>query len=94
MEYVEGMTVRSLLDSRGRLGVPSTIAIALQLAQALEVAHAVGVIHRDIKPENLLLDTTGALKVMDFGVARLAENAVAATEALVMAGTPAYMPPE
>ncbi|MDQ3168851.1 MAG: protein kinase [Acidobacteriota bacterium] len=94
MEYVEGMTVRSLLDSRGRLSVPSTIAIALQLAQALEVAHAVGVIHRDIKPENLLLDTTGALKVMDFGVARLAESAAAVTEALVIAGTPAYMPPE
>ena len=94
MEYVEGMTVRSLLDSRGRLGVPSTLAIATQLAQSLEVAHAVGVIHRDIKPENLLLDQGGTLKVMDFGVARLAENAVAATEARLIAGTPAYMPPE
>lgn len=94
MEYVEGMTVRSLLDSRGRLNVSATLAIAVQLAQALEVAHAVGVIHRDIKPENLLLDTGGVLKVMDFGVARLAENAMAATEARLIAGTPAYMPPE
>lgn len=94
MEYVEGMTVRSLLDSRGRLGVPATLAIALQLAQSLDVAHAVGVIHRDIKPENLLLDTGGILKVMDFGVARLAENAAAATEVRLIAGTPAYMPPE
>lgn len=94
MEYVEGMTVRSLLDSRGRLGVPATLAIAVQLAQSLAVAHAVGVIHRDIKPENLLLDTGGTLKVMDFGVARLTENAAAATEARQIAGTPAYMPPE
>lgn len=94
MEYVEGMTVRNLLDSRGRLGVPATLAIALQLAQSLDVAHAVGVVHRDIKPENLLLDTGGALKVMDFGVARLAEHASAATETRLIAGTPAYMPPE
>ena len=94
MEFVEGMTVRSLLVSRGRLSVPSTLAIALQLAQSLDVAHAVGVIHRDIKPENLLLDTAGILKVMDFGVARLVENALAATEARLIAGTPAYMPPE
>nr|MDQ3070147.1 protein kinase [Acidobacteriota bacterium] len=94
MEYVEGMTVRSLLDSRGRLGVSATLAIAVQLAQSLDVAHAVGVIHRDIKPENLLLDVTGALKVMDFGVARLTESAAAATETRLIAGTPAYMPPE
>lgn len=94
MEYVEGMTVRSLLDSRGRLGVAATLAIATQLAQSLDVAHAGGVIHRDIKPENLLLDNGGTLKVMDFGVARLTESASAATETRLIAGTPAYMPPE
>jgi len=94
MEYVEGMTVRSLLDSRGRLGVASTLAIAMQLAQSLDVAHAMGVIHRDIKPENMLLDAGGTLKVMDFGVARLAESTAATTEARLIAGTPAYMPPE
>ena len=80
MEYVEGITVRELLDTRGRLGVAPTLAIASQLAQSLAVAHAQGVIHRDIKPQNLLLDAAGVLKVMDFGVARLAERSTSLTE--------------
>jgi serine/threonine protein kinase len=58
------------------------------------VAHAQGVIHRDIKPQNLLLDQAGVLKVMDFGVARLAERTSTLTEAGLVVGTPAYMPPE
>jgi CheY-like chemotaxis protein/tRNA A-37 threonylcarbamoyl transferase component Bud32 len=94
MEYVEGITLRGLLDSRGRLGVPAALAIVMQLAQSLGVAHEMGVIHRDIKPANLLLDQTGELKVMDFGVARLAEHAADMTEVRLIAGTPTYMPPE
>jgi CheY-like chemotaxis protein len=94
MEYVEGITVRALLDTRGRLGVSSTLALATQLAQSLAVAHAHGVIHRDIKPQNLLLDAEGVLKVMDFGVARLAERSTSLTEAGLVIGTPAYMSPE
>ena len=94
MEYVEGITVRTLIDTRGRLGVSSTLAIATQLAHSLAVAHEHGVIHRDIKPQNLLLDDAGVLKVMDFGVARLAERSTSVTEAGLVVGTPAYMPPE
>jgi CheY-like chemotaxis protein/outer membrane murein-binding lipoprotein Lpp len=94
MEYVEGITVRDLLDSRGRLGLASTMAIATQLAQSLAVAHQEGVIHRDIKPQNLLLDATGMLKVMDFGVARLANRSTGITQAGMLVGTPAYMAPE
>jgi DNA-binding response OmpR family regulator len=94
MEYVEGLTVRELLDTRGRLGVPAVLALATQLADALAVAHEVGVIHRDIKPQNLLLDADGVLKVMDFGVARLAERSLGLTEAGLIVGTPAYMSPE
>ncbi len=94
MEYVEGITVRELIDTRGQLGVSATLAIASQLAASLEVAHEQGVIHRDIKPQNLLLDSDGALKVMDFGVARLAERTSTLTESGLVVGTPAYMSPE
>jgi serine/threonine protein kinase len=94
MEYVEGLTVRELLDNRGTLGVESTLAIGTQLAESLSVAHATGVIHRDIKPQNLLLDAGGVLKVMDFGVARLAESTARHTQAGLIVGTPAYMSPE
>lgn len=94
MEYVEGITVRALIDSRGQLGIPSTLAIGMQLAEALNVAHEQGVIHRDIKPQNLLLDPDGVLKVMDFGVARLAKRQSAITEVGLVVGTPAYMSPE
>ncbi len=94
MEYVEGITVRNLLDTRGHLEVSPALAIAAQLADSLAVAHAEGVIHRDIKPENLLLDAAGVLKVMDFGVARLAQGAPGRTEVGLVVGTPAYMAPE
>ena len=94
MEYVEGITVRSLLDTRGRLGVAPTLAIASQLAQSLAAAHEQGVIHRDIKPQNLLLDANGVLKVMDFGVARVSGASTGATEVGMVLGTPAYMAPE
>lgn len=94
MECVEGITIRELIDTRGRLGVSATLAIAAQLAHSLAVAHEHGVIHRDIKPQNLLVDEAGVLKVMDFGVARLAERSTANTEAGLVLGTPSYMPPE
>lgn len=94
MEYVEGITVRELIDQRGRLTPPATVAIARQLVDSLIVAHEVGVIHRDIKPQNLLLDEEGVLKVMDFGVARLTERTSNVTEAGLILGTPSYMPPE
>ncbi len=94
MEYVEGITVRELIDQRGRLTAPATLAIAHQLVASLTAAHDVGVIHRDIKPQNLLLDEEGVLKVMDFGVARLAERPTNITEAGLILGTPSYMPPE
>jgi CheY-like chemotaxis protein/tRNA A-37 threonylcarbamoyl transferase component Bud32 len=94
MEYVEGITVRELIDERGRLEISSTLALARQLASSLEVAHEQGVIHRDIKPQNLLVDGEGVLKVMDFGIARLTERSSGLTEVGLVVGTPSYMSPE
>ena len=94
MELVEGITVRELLSTRGRLGVESTLAIGEQLARALDAAHRQGVVHRDIKPDNILLDASGVLKVMDFGIARFAARPNTLTRAGTVLGTPAYMSPE
>jgi len=94
MEFVEGTTLRSVLDQRGHLGAPAMLAIARQLAEALKCAHGEGIIHRDIKPQNLLLDTEGTLKVMDFGVARLAQRTNTLTQVGMVVGTPTYMAPE
>ncbi|MBX3173972.1 MAG: protein kinase [Gemmatimonadaceae bacterium] len=94
MEYVEGLTVRELLETRGKLGVSSVLALARQFTEALAVAHGAGVIHRDVKPENALVDAEGVLKVMDFGIARLAEASSTRTQTGMTVGTLGYMAPE
>jgi serine/threonine-protein kinase len=98
MELVRGTTVATLIREAGRLDVPATLTIGKQVCRALEVAHEEGVIHRDVKPQNLLVDPSGFLKVMDFGIARLAEHrsdpGQALTAAGVVVGTPQYMAPE
>ena len=94
MEYVTGTSLRELIDRGAPLPVPAVIAIAKQLCRALDVAHEQGVIHRDIKPQNMMVQPDGTLKVMDFGVARLAHRASQLTSAGLVVGTPAYMAPE
>lgn len=72
-EYVEGRTLRALID-RGRFKLSTAVEVAIQVASALEIAHRANIVHRDIKPENLMLRPDGYVKVLDFGIAKLAEN--------------------
>ena len=98
MELVRGTTLHTFIREAGRLDVGATLTIGKQLCRALEVAHEEGIIHRDIKPQNLIVDQAGFLKVMDFGIARLAEHRPAEGETLtavgMVVGTPQYMAPE
>jgi DNA-binding response OmpR family regulator len=95
MEFVRGLTLEELINRRGQLSIEATLAIGTQLAEALAVAHEQQIIHRDIKPGNLLVDDSGVLKVMDFGIARSVDSdAKRLTEGGFIVGTPEYMPPE
>lgn len=95
MEYVRGVTLRTLLDKSGRPPYSAGLHLARQLCRGLAAAHAVGVIHRDIKPENLILEANGNAKLMDFGIARPAVRLTPGhTQAGWLVGTPHYLAPE
>ena len=104
-ELIEGETLRQRL-MRGRIEVGEAVDIAIQVASALAAAHETGIVHRDIKPENIMLRPDGYVKVLDFGIAKLAEQEVPVTlaeeEAVLLVethlgsimGTVRYMSPE
>jgi serine/threonine protein kinase len=94
MELLAGPSLDELLATRGPLPVEVALGYAEQAAAGLAAAHAAGVVHRDIKPANLVLDSDGTLKVVDFGIARLAEASSSLTATGVTFGTPAYLSPE
>ena len=99
MEYVAGQTLDKLIP-RGGLATDLAIRYAVQVAEALARAHAAGIVHRDLKPTNIMVDESGLVKVLDFGLAKLAapalsdEAATMATTPGVIMGTVAYMSPE
>ena len=92
MEFVDGRTLQDALAD-GPLEPPKVIAIGIQIADALEVAHAKGIIHRDLKAANIMLDGSGRVKVMDFGLAKFSESSFV-TQMGTTLGTAAYMSPE
>src|SRR6266508_4058656 len=104
-ELIEGETLRQRL-MRGRIEVGEAVDVAIQVASALAAAHEAGIVHRDIKPENIMLRPDGYVKVLDFGIAKLAEQEVPMTiptdEAVLLVetnlgsilGTVRYMSPE
>ncbi|TCP56747.1 non-specific serine/threonine protein kinase [Tamaricihabitans halophyticus] len=95
MQFIDGITVRDLLDEYGPLPVPWATAIAAQAVAVLAAAHELAIYHRDLKPTNLMLCPDGSVKVLDFGLAALREADVAEfTRAGQTLGTPAYMAPE
>ncbi len=100
MEYVAGKTLDKLVPEGG-LATDTAIKYAVQIAEALARAHATGIVHRDLKPTNIMVDESGLVKVLDFGLAKLAEPPSALNEAATLATTPgmivgtmAYMSPE
>jgi eukaryotic-like serine/threonine-protein kinase len=92
MEYVDGMGLREYLNRNARFELHQIAALVTQLLQALQFAHAQGVVHRDIKPANLILKAAGIVKVADFGIARI--DATTLTMTGMVMGTPTYMAPE
>jgi eukaryotic-like serine/threonine-protein kinase len=104
MEFVDGETLADRLK-RGPLPVDETLHIAKQVAEALEAAHQNGITHRDLKPANIKITPDGKVKVLDFGLAKMFENAatldasnsptlMSGTAGGVILGTAAYMSPE
>jgi serine/threonine-protein kinase len=93
MEYVPGRTLRDLLNSRGRLSPREALDIMAGVLGGLAAAHDAGIAHRDVKPENVLLNDSGAVKVADFGLARLLAG-VSQTKSGMIIGTAAYLAPE
>jgi serine/threonine protein kinase/tetratricopeptide (TPR) repeat protein len=93
MEFVEGQDLRAVLDGSTSLSLAEKVRIAVQICRALESAHSEGVVHRDLKPQNILVENSGRVVVMDFGIAHSMQDS-GMTSAGALLGTPAYVSPE
>ena len=93
MRLVAGGTLDTLIEA-GRLDAGDTVTLIRQVADALDYAHAHGVVHRDVKPQNVLLDERGRVYLADFGIARDTEGQSQLTKTGMINGTPEYMSPE
>ena len=93
MEYVQGKTLKEVIQERGKLNAPLACQIAIRILSALEHAHRNGIVHRDIKPQNILVHADGHIKVADFGIARIANSSTLTKGDNVM-GSVHYFSPE
>jgi serine/threonine-protein kinase len=95
MEMLEGWTLRAALKSLRSFTVPETLQVGIQIASAVQMAHAQQAIHRDIKPENVFVLPGNKVKVLDFGITKLVgANDAMTTQPQLIRGTPQYMSPE
>ena len=95
MEYVEGVTLRDIVRTDGPMESQRAIEVIADACQALNFSHQHGIIHRDVKPANIMISKTGAVKVMDFGIARaLADSGIRLTQTAAVIGTAQYLSPE
>ncbi len=94
MEYAPGTTLKELVDRKGALALAPGIQISKQLCRGLAAVHEAGILHRDIKPHNIMVLPNGVVKLMDFGIAHMAEAVDSAAQAGQTVGTPYYMSPE
>ncbi|HEY7697512.1 MAG TPA: serine/threonine-protein kinase, partial [Vicinamibacteria bacterium] len=93
MELVEGKSLRDLLREKKTIPAKEAISFMKQILSGLAEAHSQGVVHRDLKPQNIMVDSSGLLRIMDFGIARTADTATL-TGSGEMMGTPDYISPE
>ena len=93
MEYIDGKTLKQIINENGSLGFNASIDIAIQIAKALECAHNNNIIHRDVKPHNILVTRDGNIKVTDFGIAK-ATSSVTITNSDKIIGSAHYISPE
>ncbi|WP_225848506.1 ABC transporter substrate-binding protein [Streptomyces sp. HPF1205] len=94
MEYVEGTTLAALVRAQAPLEPARAVRITCDILDALAHAHSHGTVHRDVKPANVMITTAGAVKVADFGIARVLDNDARLTTTGSAIGTPSYMSPE
>jgi serine/threonine protein kinase/polyhydroxyalkanoate synthesis regulator phasin len=95
MELLAGPTLAQFVADRGPLPEPEAVRLGAQIAAGLAAAHRAGVVHRDIKPSNLMFSSSGMLKILDFGIARLSQTtAPALTTANAVIGSAPYLSPE
>lgn len=94
LQYVDGQSLADLIKKRGPLPVPMSIKIMIPSLMALHKAHSQGIVHRDIKPDNIMISKEGVVKVADFGIAKLKNEATKLTVTGQIMGTPHYMSPE